>query len=181
MLDHYDRHLAWNCDQKFAHVLSLVDGKTGKRLVQQDQFRVLRQRHSNFEASPLPILLLSQRPFGNVLKPDALERIARLNGEMALAAKRRRRVPAQRRQPEQSKRDVVLDGIASEQCNDLIGSRHPKMRAFASRNPRDVTAKQMYGTTVRRELASDQIEQRGLARAVRTNDQAAFALFDAEI
>jgi hypothetical protein len=58
---------------------------------------------------------------------------------MALAA-HGGRVPAQRRQSEQSKRDIVLDGVAGEQRNDLISSRHPKVRALASRHPRDIAA-----------------------------------------
>src|SRR6201981_34126 len=39
----------------------------------------------------------------------------------------------------------------------------------------------MNRTGIRRDLAGDQVEQRGLARAVWSDDQAAFALFNIEV
>ena len=91
------------------------------------------------------------------------------------------RVPAQRRQAEQRERDVAQDGVAREQRDDLVGARHAEMRAPAAGHARDVAAEQRDRAAVGRDLAGDQVEQRGLAGAVRADDQAPLAGLDREV
>src|SRR6516164_1122294 len=181
MLYHDDSNLAGNGEKKLAHVLSLVDRKADEGFVQQNKLRILCERHCDFDAAPLSIGGLRQRPFCDIFEADALERGARLCGQMTLPMKRDQRIPAQRRQTEQRKSDIMLDRIVREQCNDLVGPRHSQMRAFAARQLRNIALKQTHRTGVRRKLAGDQIEQRSLACAVRADDQTAFALLDIEV
>src|SRR5580704_2268855 len=100
---------------------------------------------------------------------------------MLLAMQRRARIPAQRRQAEQRQGGVAQDRVAGEQRDDLIGARHAEMGAFAARRPRDVAVEQLDRAGVGLQLAGDQIEQGGLAGAVRADDQAALARLDFEI
>ena len=97
------------------------------------------------------------------------------------AAEIDQRVPAQRRQAEQRQRDVVHDGVAREQGDDLVGARHAEMRAPAARHAGDVAVEQPDRAAVGRELAGDQVEQRGLAGAVRADDQPPLARLDGEV
>src|SRR4029079_2174839 len=55
------------------------------------------------------------------------------------------------------------------------------MRAAAARHAGNILAQQVNRARVRRELAGDQIEQGGLARAVRADDEPPFARLDLEI
>src|SRR6266480_4171507 len=55
VLDHDDGDLTRNGDEELAHILSLVDGEAGERLVEQNKLWILRERHGNFDASPLAI------------------------------------------------------------------------------------------------------------------------------
>jgi hypothetical protein len=73
----------------------------------------------------------------------------------------------------------VLERIAGEQRNDLIGSGQAEMRALVGREVRDVGAEQLDLSRIRPQVAADLIEQRGLARAIRADDQAPFARPDA--
>src|SRR5664280_1549100 len=91
------------------------------------------------------------------------------------------RVPAQRRQPHQRQRHIVHDGVAREEGDDLVGARHAEMRAAPARRLGNVLPEQMDRAFVGRDLAGDQIEQRGLAGAVGADDQPAFARLDIEI
>jgi hypothetical protein len=54
------------------------------------------------------------------------------------------------------------------------------MRALVGGKKRDVGTEQPDRTCVRPQVAADLIEERGLAGAVRTDDQAAFARIDRE-
>jgi hypothetical protein len=55
------------------------------------------------------------------------------------------------------------------------------MRALAARHPGDVAFKQLDRAAIGEKLTGDQIEQRGLAGAVRADDQPALARLDFQI
>ena len=69
----------------------------------------------------------------------------------------------------------MLERVAGEQRDDLVGSRQSEMRAPVGRKLRDVGAEQLDLSGIRPHVAADLVEQRGLAGAVRADDQAAFA------
>ena len=105
-------------------------------------FGLLRQRHGDLDAPLLAIGRLRQRPVGDVVEADALERGVRLRQQVLLAVERDQRIPAQRRQAEQRQRHVAQDGVAREQRDDLIGARHAEMGALAARPAGNVAAEQ---------------------------------------
>src|SRR5450631_4896836 len=108
-------------------------------------------------------------------KSDRIEDAAGLGCEVAVRRQRSPHLPARWQQTEQAERDVVFEGVAGEQGDDLVGSRQPEMRALVRREIRDVGAEQLDLSRTRPHVAVDLIEQRGLAGAIRTDDQAAFA------
>jgi hypothetical protein len=74
----------------------------------------------------------------------------------------------------------VLQRVAIEQSDDLVGARQPAMRTLVGRQFRHVGAEQPYLSGRRRQVAGDLVEQGCLAGAVRPDDQAAFTRADRE-
>jgi hypothetical protein len=109
------------------------------------------------------------------------KRLACAFGDMMLTIEIAEETPAERREAEQGQRDVVQNRLAREQRDDLIGPRHAEMRALAARDLGDVVAEEFDRSAIGRKLSGDQIEQRRLARAVRTDDQPALAGLDRKI
>src|SRR5262245_1032904 len=171
VLDHHDRHVARDRLQQLPYIVALVDREARERLVEQQDLGVLRQRHGDLHPPLLAVGGLRQRPIGDVLEADAPTRVTPARDESGLMVEAAERVPAQRRQAEQSERDVPQDGVLWKQRDDLIGARHPEMRPAMARHAGDVAAEQQDRSAVGGELAGDQVEQRGLAGAVRADDQ----------
>src|SRR5580692_4131782 len=97
---------------------------------------------------------------------------------MLMAMQRRPGIPAQRRQPKQRQGRIAQNRVAGEQRDDLISARHAEMGALAARHLGDVAVKQLDRAAIGKKLAGDEIEQRGLAGAVRADDQPALAWLD---
>src|SRR5581483_1045928 len=74
----------------------------------------------------------------------------------------------------------MLKRVRTEQRDNLVGARQSQMRAGVGRKPRDVVAEQLDPARVRPQVATDLVEQRGLAGPVGTNDQTALAGADGE-
>ena len=97
VLDHQQRHLARDRRQQPVHVATLVDRQSGKRLVEQQHFRILRQRHRDLNPSPLAIGRLRQRPVGDRAEANPLERSARTREQSLLPPQWDEGIPAQPR------------------------------------------------------------------------------------
>src|SRR5579863_2201168 len=113
-------------------------------------------------------------------KSDPIEGTAGLSDEIAVERQRPPHLPARGKQAKQSERYVVLERIAGKQCDDLVGARKPQMRATVGRKRGNVGAEQPDLSGIRPHVAVDLVEERGLAGAVRPDDQAAFALPDCQ-
>ena len=70
---------------------------------------------------------------------------------------------------------VVQDGEVRKEPRDLKRAGDPARRPLMRRQRGDVGAKHADGSLAHRRLAADQIEQRGLAGAVRSDHRAPFA------
>src|SRR6185437_5773970 len=160
---------------------ALVDRKTGERLVEQQEARLLRQRHGDLDAPALAIGGFGQWALGDPVKADPLKRRAGLGEQRLLPPEQEDRVPAQRREAQQRQDDVAQQRLAREQGDDLISAREAAMRAAAARQAGDVFAEEPDAAAIRPELAGDEVEQRRLARAVGADDQAALARRDIEV
>src|SRR6185295_993349 len=88
--------------------------------------------------------------------------------------------PARLRQAEERKHDVVLDRVLLEQRDDLVGAREAEVGSFVRAQPDDVPAEKEHLAGIRGQVAGNQVEKRGLAGAVRADDEAALALGDRE-
>src|SRR6266571_4189751 len=84
-------------------------------------------------------------------------------------------VPARPGEPEERKDDVVLERVCWKQRDDLIGAREAAMGALMRFQPGDLLAEQPDRAGVARQIAGDEIEERGLPRAVRADDQPTLA------
>src|SRR5919197_568247 len=111
-----------------------------------------------------------ERPASRRLQPDSREYRARLRIE----ARRQpaEHAPALARKAEERARNVVLERVAREERDDLVGAREAEMAAPPGRVPRDVVAEKHDAAGVARQVAGEKIEKRGLAGAVRADDQA---------
>ena len=75
VLDHHDGDVARDGVEQRAHGLALGLGEPGERLVEQQQLRLLRQRHGELEPAALAVGGLDHDALGAVAEPDALERL----------------------------------------------------------------------------------------------------------
>ena len=69
VFDHHDGDVARDAAQQRLHVAPLGDRSSGKRLVEQQHLRVLRQRHRDLDAAGAAIRGLRQRPLRDMRKP----------------------------------------------------------------------------------------------------------------
>src|SRR5271156_6653123 len=74
----------------------------------------------------------------------------------------------------------MFERVAGKQGDDLIGARQSEMRALVGRQMGNVGSKQPDRTGICPQVAADLVEQRGLAGAVRADDQAALTRPDRE-
>ena len=159
-----------------AHGLPLALREAGQRLVEQQHLGLLRQRHREFEPPPLAVGGLGDDALGAVAKPDLRQRLARLRRRGARwPVSTVQRIPAQLVEAEQREHDVVDERLAREQRQDLVGAGEAEMHALLRRHADQFLAEQLDRAAVGGEIAGDQVEQRGLAGAVRPDDQAALA------
>ena len=99
---------------------------------------------------------------------------------MTLAGQERPHIPAQPVQAQQREHDVVDEGLLREQGEDLVGPRKPEMHALLRRQLEQLLTEQLHRTGVGRKVARHQIEERGLAGAVRADDQPPLSRHHAE-
>ena len=135
VLDHDDRDVARNGEQQLLHVSPLVDRQAGERLVEQQHLRLLRQRHGDLDAAGARHRM-SAHSGGSAMWPRPTRSSASwaCSTKSALPVEIDQRIPARRRKAEQRQRDVVDDGVARKQRDDLIGARHAEMRAPPARH-----------------------------------------------
>src|ERR1035437_6409198 len=181
VLDHHDGDVARYCQQTLLYIAPLIDGQAGERLIEQQHFGVLRERHGDLDAAAFAVGGLRERTSGDMVEADTDERRVRVLDEIVLLVKIDQRVPSQGRQAEQRERDVAQDRIERKQRDDLIGAGHAAMGAAPARRLGDVMPEQMDRAAVGRDLAGDQVEQRGLAGAIGADDQPPLARLDIEI
>src|SRR5262249_30234650 len=80
--------------------------------------------------------------------------------------------PALLRETEERERDVVLERVLRKERDDLIRAREPAMAAPPGGEARDLLVEEHDAARVAREIAGEEVEERGLPGAVRPDDQA---------
>jgi hypothetical protein len=129
-------------------------------------------------SSSLAVGGLDHDALGAVAQPDALQRLVGVLVEIAAGGQDRPGIPAPLVEPQQRQHHVVDEPLARKQRQNLIGARQAEVYAPLGRHPPQLPAEQPDRTGIGGEIAGDQVEQRGLAGAVRTDDQAPLARHD---
>src|SRR5436190_23382579 len=112
VLDHHNRYVARDPLLQLLNVAAFVDGKSREGFVEQQELGLLRERHGDLNASSLAVRGLREWAFGNALQPDMRKRFAGALDNVGLTIEIAKKAPAQRRQAEQSQRDVVQNRLA---------------------------------------------------------------------
>src|SRR5262249_10799689 len=82
---------------------------------------------------------------------------------------------------EDRQRDIVENAEPVEQVDDLEAASNARLDPFVDRGEGDVLALEQDAAAVRLEMPADQIDERGLAGAVRAHEREKFTLVDGEI
>src|SRR5258708_4096183 len=172
VLDHHHRGLARHAVDQALHLRALLARQAGERLVEQQHARLLRERHGDLDAALFSVRYFRYGPPRYALQPDAGQHLARFLVKMGRKAAEG--VPPCARKPEKRKRDVVLERVVGEERDDLVGAREAAVHAVVGREPADLFAEQLDRPGVAREIAGEEIGERGLAGAVRPDDQPPF-------
>src|SRR4029079_12235186 len=114
------------------------------------------------------------------LEPHARERGARALPEITAAPQFGERIPARARPAEEREHRVLRQRVAGEEGDDLVGARHAEVREAVGPRAGHVLPEEPDGAAIAADLAADEVEERGLARAVRAEEQTALTLVDGD-
>src|SRR5258708_16023894 len=178
VLDHHHCGLAWHAVDQALHLRALLARQAGERLVEQQHARLLRERHGDLDAALFTVCHLRYGPPRYAFQPDAGQHLARFLVKMGRKAAEG--VPPCARKPEKRKRDVVLERVLREERDDLVGAREAAVHAVVGREPADLFAEQLDGARTPRQVAGEALEERGLASAVRADDEPPFPCLNAQ-
>ena len=106
-------------------------------------FRLLRQRHGDFDAPLFAIGDFGDRAVREMIEPDAAEHASGLDDTDRRSRQAGGTYSSAAGQPEQRQRDVVLERVPGKQRDDLVGAREPAVRALVRPQARDVFPEQL--------------------------------------
>ena len=178
MLDQRDRRaeLVVDVEDEAAHVLLLLDIHAGHRLVEQQQFRLHRQSARQFDPLLQPIGELPDRHLADRLDLEKVYEALDIGAVLELLPLGR---PGVNRLPEQaaphpqqaSGHDVVEGRHAAEQRDILKGAGDALRGGVVRPHAPALRALPAQRAALRVIKAVDDIQQRGLAGAVRPDDR----------
>ena len=152
------------------HLFRLGLAEAGERLVEQQQARLPGERARELHQAQLLAGELARHALRDRGQADALDRLA---GEPArLGVGRRAHVGADHH--------VVRHRHAHERTHDLEGAAHAELADLVRLQAEDAAPIEQHVARARRDEAVQQVERRGLARAVGADDAEDHALADAE-
>ena len=147
--------------------VDVLDAHAGGRLVEQQQPRVQRQGQGQLEGPLLPVRERAGEHPGPVGQADLLEQVHGAWAELAhllLGAPEPVAEPGRRGQ---GQLDVVDEGHLVEQAGDLERAGHAEVDDLLRAEPGDVAVAEVDRARGGRQEAGEQVEQGGLAGAVR--------------
>ena len=179
VLDHDDGVLAIDLLEQFRRLLRLHVGHAGDRFVDQQQFRILRQQHADFE----PLLLAMRQAAGKaVLHGRETDDLQDLVDPVALV----RCFPRPQRRARtaigfERKFEIVVDGVAVEHGRLLEFAADAKLGDLGLVEPGQIVELvENHRALVRPGFARDHVHHGRLAGAVRTDNGAHLAGRDGE-
>ena len=159
-----------------------VDGRRGvfrrqalRRLVEQQKGGLLRHRHRDLEQTLIAVRQRGRR----LVRPVEQAQLAEARTRSLLARLHHRAPAHEAKVPRGLELDrdahVLQHGELGEDARDLKRPRDPAAAARGRGERGDVGALEDHAPRRRREQAGDQVEERGLARAVRPDERAELA------
>ena len=162
-------------------LLRFLRSHAGQRLIEQQQLGPGRQRQGDVELALRAVRQGASGPVENIVEADRPRQ-----GERAVVQCRFRRAPAQAAEAGTGLRlhgqqQIVEHRVLAEHAGDLEAARQAVPHAPVRRQGGQFDAVQRQAASVQRQQAGDQIDQRGLARAIRTDQRMDFARLDREV
>ena len=152
-----------------------------RRLVEQQHARALRQRDRDLHQTLAAIGQFAHQLERVVDQPQRVEMIERLVDHRALGAGGAPEIVAVAVALADGHAEIFQHRQPAEQLIDLEGARQPAPRPLGLRRFGDVLAIEQHTARRRLERAGDQIDQRGLAGAVRADERTPRAALQSEV
>ena len=147
-------------------------GQPAGDLVEQQKLRLDRQRPRQLQPLALQQGQRPRRYIGFVIKSGRPEHVAAAPVTLALG-----RAPAE----DGADQKVLEHAHVGERMRDLIRAADTPPRAAMRRHHGHIGAVEQDAAAARRDVAGDQVEQRGLAGAVGADDRERLAAFDGKV
>ena len=180
MLDQKDRQVGIERAEEFRHLGGFARRKAGGRLVQQQDLGVAGETEHDLELPLLAVREVADLGVLAVQERRLFQQVMRLVVDVAIRGEESPHHELRRAHALDRQQHVVEDRQPREQAGDLEGACHPERGAPVARPAGDVLAEQEHLSGRGGKDSGDQIEQRGLAGAVRSDDGLAVARHDLE-
>src|SRR5262245_23654926 len=159
----------------------LARAHPARRLVEEEEFWTQRIGHGDVEQLALALRQAAGRHAALAVETEPAEDVEGLAADVLVMVRKRRDPRALALAREDRQRNIVENAKPVEQIDDLEAARDARLDPFVDRGEGDVFALEQDPAAVRLELSADQINERGLAGAVRAHEREEFALVDGEI
>src|SRR5262249_42406515 len=164
------------------HDLRLVArAHPARRLVEKEQFRTQRIGNGDVEQLALALRQTAGRHGALAGKTELAKHVEGLPADVLVVVRKRRDLHHLALARENRQCDIVEDRKRVEQIDDLEAAGDARPDALVDLCEGDVFALEQNASAVRLEMTADQVDERGLAGAVRAHEREKFALVDGEI
>src|SRR5262245_27010637 len=183
VIDDNGRHRAGAHDRRHGiHDLRLLAGAhPARRLVEEEEFGAQRVGHGDVEQLALALRQAAGWHAALAVETEPAEDVEGLAADVLVVVGKRRDPRDLALAREDRQRNIVENAKPVEQIDDLEAARDARPDPLVDRGEGDVVALEQDAAAVRLELSADQINERGLAGAVRAHEREEFALVDGEI
>ena len=178
VLDQDDRIFLFQPREQLRHGRAVLASHPGHRLVEQQQFRLLRDRDREFELARLAVREVARRRVGARGETCRFDCFPRGDNQRRVAARRAPEAEGMAESGLHGERGMIEYGEIRHERGDLERARNPHSRTTMRRLRRDVAPVQADFAGVRTQQALQLRNERRLACAVRPDDRMAFAAFD---
>src|SRR3984893_3134262 len=183
VLDDNGRHRTRAHDRGYGiHDLRLLArAHPARRLVEKEELWAQRISHRDVEELALALRQAAGRYAALAVEPEPAQHVEGLAADVLVVVRKRRDSCGLALAREDRQRDVVENAKPVEQIDDLEAASDARLDPFVDRGEGDVLALEQDAAAVRLEMSAYQIDQRGLAGAVRAHEREKFPLVDGEI
>ena len=148
----------------------------GCGFVQYENSRLERQRQGDLDKAAPPVGELRHFRASGVDETRLAQDPLRLAQHVVLAAHFAPRLPVPRHAGTHPQPDVLRDAQLREQRTNLESPNNPQAHALLDRRARDLLIAQIYRARIRPQQTTDQVDERGLAGPIWTDQGMASAL-----